>query len=236
MAKRLEGRLALVTGASRGIGAATAEALAAEGAHVILTARTAASLEEIESRIHDAGGSATIAPLDLTEGDSIARLATAFVERWQALDILVLNAAMLGPLTPAAQIDSGEFNRVLTLNLLAQQALLANFDQMLRNSSQGRLIVLTSTVAQKPRAFWGAYGASKAALENLVLSYGEEVGNLSSVKVAIVNPGATATTMRARAFPGEDPATLKPPSAVADAIVDLLVEEFDTGYRLRIEG
>jgi len=236
MAKRLEGRLALVTGASRGIGAATAEALAAEGAHVILTARTAASLEEIESRIHDAGGSATIAPLDLTEGDSIARLATAFVERWQALDILVLNAAMLGPLTPAAQIDSGEFNRVLTLNLLAQQALLANFDQMLRNSSQGRLIVLTSTVAQKPRAFWGAYGASKAALENLVLSYGEEVRNLSSVKVAIVNPGATATTMRARAFPGEDPATLKPPSAVADAIVDLLVEEFDTGYRLHIEG
>ena len=236
MAKRLEGRLALVTGASRGIGAATAEALAAEGAHVILTARTAASLEEIESRIHDAGGSATIAPLDLTEGDSIARLATAFVERWQALDILVLNAAMLGPLTPAAQIESGEFNRVLTLNLLAQQALLANFDQMLRNSSQGRLIVLTSTVAQKPRAFWGAYGASKAALENLVLSYGEEVSNLSSVKVAIVNPGATATTMRARAFPGEDPATLKPPSAVADAIVELLVEEFDTGYRLHIEG
>jgi len=236
MAKRLEGRLALVTGASRGIGAATAEALAAEGAHVILTARTAASLEEIESRIHDAGGSATIAPLDLTEGDSIARLATAFVERWRALDILVLNAAMLGPLTPAAQIESGEFNRVLTLNLLAQQALLANFDQMLRNSSQGRLIVLTSTVAQKPRAFWGAYGASKAALENLVLSYGEEVSNLSSVKVAIVNPGATATTMRARAFPGEDPATLKPPSAVADAIVELLVEEFDTGYRLHIEG
>jgi len=236
MAKRLEGRLALVTGASRGIGAATAEALAAEGAHVILTARTAASLEEIESRIHDAGGSATIAPLDLTEGDSIARLATAFVERWRALDILVLNAAMLGPLTPAAQIESGEFNRVLTLNLLAQQALLANFDQMLRNSSQGRLIVLTSTVAQKPRAFWGAYGASKAALENLVLSYGEEVSNLSSVKVAIVNPGATATTMRARAFPGEDPTTLKPPSAVADAIVELLVEEFDTGYRLHIEG
>jgi len=114
--------------------------------------------------------------------------------------------------------------------------LLANFDQMLRNSSQGRLIVLTSTVAQKPRAFWGAYGASKAALENLVLSYGEEVSNLSSVKVAIVNPGATATTMRARAFPGEDPTTLKPPSAVADAIVELLVEEFDTGYRLHIEG
>jgi NAD(P)-dependent dehydrogenase (short-subunit alcohol dehydrogenase family) len=236
MPGRLEGRLALVTGASRGIGAATAEALASEGAHVILTARTAAGLEEVESRIHDAGGSATIAPLDLTEGDSIAKLGTAFVQRWQALDIMILNAAMLGPLTPASQIDSGEFNRVLTLNLLAQQNMIANFDQMLRNSGRGRLIVLTASVGQNPRPFWAAYGASKAALENLVLSYGEEIRRLSSVKVAIVDPGATATAMRARAFPGEDPSTLKSPAVVADAIVTLLTGDFETGQRIRVEG
>ena len=232
MPAALESRLALVTGASRGIGAATAEALARAGAHVILTARTAGGLEEVEARIHDAGGSATIAPLDLTEGDSIARLGAAVAERWPALDILVLNAAMLGSLAPASQIDGQEFNRLLTLNLLAQQALIATFDPLLRKSEAGRLIALSSTVARKPRAYWGAYGASKAALETLMLSYAEEVRNLSGIKVAIVNPGATATAMRARAYPGEDPATLKQPGVVGDAIVDLLQSDFETGHRL----
>ncbi|HKT14677.1 MAG TPA: SDR family NAD(P)-dependent oxidoreductase [Allosphingosinicella sp.] len=232
MPAALESRLALVTGASRGIGAATAEALARAGAHVILTARTAGGLEEVEARIHDAGGSATIAPLDLTEGESIARLGAAVAERWPALDILVLNAAMLGSLAPASQIDGQEFNRLLTLNLLAQQALIATFDPLLRKSEAGRLIALSSTVARKPRAYWGAYGASKAALETLMLSYAEEVRNLSPIKVAIVNPGATATAMRARAYPGEDPATLKQPGVVGDAIVDLLQSDFETGHRL----
>ena len=232
MPAALESRLALVTGASRGIGAATAEALARAGAHVILTARTAGGLEEVEARIHDAGGSATIAPLDLTEGESIARLGAAVAERWPALDILVLNAAMLGSLAPASQIDGQEFNRLLTLNLLAQQALIATFDPLLRKSEAGRLIALSSTVARKPRAYWGAYGASKAALETLMLSYAEEVRNLSGIKVAIVNPGATATAMRARAYPGEDPATLKQPGVVGDAIVDLLQSDFETGHRL----
>jgi NAD(P)-dependent dehydrogenase (short-subunit alcohol dehydrogenase family) len=230
----IEGKLALVTGASRGIGAATAEALAAKGAHVVLTARTAADLELVEERIHAAGGTATIAPLDLTERDSIGRLASAVGERWQALDILVLNAAMLGTLTPVAQIDGKEFNKVLTLNLLAQQALIAAFDPMLRASKEAALIAITSSVATRPRAYWGAYGASKAALEALVSSYGEEVRNLSPVKVAIVEPGATATVMRARAFPGEDQATLKPPAAVADRIIALIEDGFDTGYRLEI--
>ena len=232
MPAALESRLALVTGASRGIGAATAEALARAGAHVVLTARTAGGLEEVEARIHDAGGSATIAPLDLTEGESIARLGAAVAERWPALDILVLNAAMLGSLAPASQIDGQEFNRLLTLNLLAQQALIATFDPLLRKSEAGRLIALSSTVARKPRAYWGAYGASKAALETLMLSYAEEVRNLSGIKVAIVNPGATATAMRARAYPGEDPATLKQPGVVGDAIVDLLQSDFETGHRL----
>lgn len=232
--KFLEGRLALVTGASRGIGAATAEALAAGGAHVVLTARTAADLEGVEERIHAAGGSATIAPLDLTESDSIAKLASAIGGRWEALDVLVLNAAMLGSLTPVPQIDGQEFGKVLTLNVLAQQALIAAFDPLLRKSEAGRLLAVTSSVGAAPRAFWGAYGASKAALETLVLSYGEEVKNLAPLKVAIVDPGATATKMRARAFPGEDQATLKPPSAVAEAIVGLLGEDFETGRRLEL--
>jgi NAD(P)-dependent dehydrogenase (short-subunit alcohol dehydrogenase family) len=230
----LEGQLALVTGASRGIGAATAEALAREGAHVVIVARTAASLEEVEERIHDSGGSATIAPLDLTDGDSIARLAAAIGERWQALDVLVLNAATLGTLGPVQHIDGKEFNKVLTLNLLAQQAMIAAFDGMMRKSANGRLLAVTSSVGQKPRAFWGAYGASKAALEALVLSYADEVRNFPSPKVAIVDPGATATVMRGRAFPGEDQSTLKPPGAVADAILLLLETGFDTGHRLEI--
>jgi NAD(P)-dependent dehydrogenase (short-subunit alcohol dehydrogenase family) len=230
----LTGRLALVTGASRGIGAATAEALARAGAHVVVTARTASDLEAVEERIHQAGGSATIAPLDLTESDSIARLAAAVGERWSALDVLVLNAATLGSLTPVAQIDGKEFNRLLTLNLLAGQAMIAAFDPLLRRSEAGRLIAVTSSVGKHPRAYWGAYGASKAALETLVLSYAEEVGNLAPLKVAIVDPGATATKMRQRAYPGEDQAELKPPSAVADRIVSLLGEDFESGYRLEL--
>lgn len=229
-----EGRLALVTGAGRGIGGAIAEALAAQGAHVILAARTGAELEAVEERIHAAGGAATIAPLDLTEPESIARLAQAVAARWTALDMLVLNAAMLGTLTPVAQIDGKEFNRLLTLNLLAQQALIAAFDPLLRKSAAGRLVAITSSVAGAPRAYWGAYGASKAALETLVLAYGEEVKNLAPLKVAIVDPGATATRMRARAYPGEDPSTLKAPGAVADAVVGMLKGEFETGFRLEI--
>jgi short-subunit dehydrogenase len=202
----------------------------------VLTARTGEGLEAVEERIDAAGGSATIAPLDLTEKDSIARLAAAIGERWKALDILVLNAATLGSLTPVAQIDGKEFNRVLTLNVLANQALIAGFDPLLRASEAGRLLAVTSSVGRQPRAYWGAYGASKAALETLVLSYGEEVRNLAPVKVAILDPGSTATQMRARAFPGEDPATLKPPSAVAEAVVRLLGGEFETGERVELRS
>jgi NAD(P)-dependent dehydrogenase (short-subunit alcohol dehydrogenase family) len=228
------GRIALVTGASRGIGAAIAEKLAAEGAHVVLTARTAKDLEAVEDRIFAAGGSATIAPLDLTETGSIDRLAAALRERWGKIDYMVLNAAMLGTLSPVPVIDAAEFNRVLTLNLLAQQAMIASFDDLLRASDAGRLVVMTSSVGSKPRAYWGAYGASKAALENLALSYAEEVQNLSRVKVAIVDPGKTRTKMRASAYPGEDPATLKEPTVVAEAIAKLLSADFETGNRLAI--
>lgn len=226
--KPLDGQLALVTGASRGIGAATAEALAALGAHVVLTARTAEALEEVEERIHQAGGSATIAPLDLADGDSVARLATALAGRWKALDILVLNAAILGTLTPVTSIDTKEFNRVLTLNLLAQQALITGFDPMLRRSDAGKVIAITSSVGRAPRAYWGAYGASKAALETLVTAYGDEMANISTVRTAIVDPGATRTQMRAKAYPGEDPASLKEPVVVAHAIAALVTRGFDS--------
>jgi NAD(P)-dependent dehydrogenase (short-subunit alcohol dehydrogenase family) len=236
MTNAFAGKIALVTGASRGIGAATAAALAAQGAHVILTARTAKDLEAVEDAIFDAGGSATIAPLDLTDGDSIARLAVAVTERWGKLDILVLNAAMLGTLSPVPAIDGAEFARLFTLNVTAQQVMIASFDALLRKSDAGRLLALTSSVGATPRAFWGAYGASKAALENLVECYGEEVRNLSQVRTVIVDPGRTRTKMRASAYPGEDPSTVKEPSIVADAIVQMLKTEFATGHRLVVEG
>jgi NAD(P)-dependent dehydrogenase (short-subunit alcohol dehydrogenase family) len=234
--KPFAGRTALVTGASRGIGAAVAEALADAGAHVVMTARTAGGMEEIEERIHAAGGTATIAPLDLTDGDNIGRLATAVSGRWDSLDILVLNAAMLGSLAPVTAIDGKEFSRVLTMNVGAQQALLAAFDPMLRKSANAAVIGITSSVAARPRAFWGAYGASKAAFETLLLAYAEEVRNLANVRVAIVDPGATATAMRQRAYPGEDQATLQPPIVPAEAVVRLIKDRFATGFRLRVAG
>lgn len=236
MTKIFEGKVALVTGASRGIGAATATALAAQGAHVILTARTAKDLEAVEDAIFEAGGSATIAPLDLTDGDSIARLSAAVTQRWGKLDILILNAAMLGTLSPVSAIDGAEFARLLTLNVSAQQVMIASFDALLRKSEAGRLIALTSSVGATPRAFWGAYGASKAALENLVDSYGEEVKNLSQVRTAVVDPSRTRTAMRAKAYPGEDPATVKEPTVVADAILNMLPTMFASGHRLVLEG
>ena len=230
----LSGRLALVTGASRGIGAATAYALAAAGAHVVLTARTAGGLEEVEERIDAIGGSATIAPLDLVESDSIGRLAAAIGGRWPALDILVLNAATLGSLAPVPSIDGKELANVLTLNVIAQQGLIAAFDPLLRASPAAAVIGVTSSVGAQPRAYWGAYGASKAALETLLLAYAQEVEAISAVRVAILDPGATATRMRERAYPGEDAATLKSPAAVGDAIVALIRTGFATGHRVRV--
>lgn len=225
------GQLALVTGASRGIGAATAEALARAGAHVVLTARDTKALEALEERIHQAGGSATIAPVDLTEPDAVARLALAIGGRWQALDILVINAALLPQLTSVADIDQRAFNQALTVNVLATQTLIAHFDPLLRKGTDPRVIGLTSSVAQTPRAFWGAYGASKAAFEVLLDCYAQETAKITKLRVAIVDPGATRTAMRARAYPGEDPASVKPPEAVAERIAALLGEQFASGHR-----
>lgn len=233
--KPLADRIALVTGASRGIGAATALALGAAGAHVILTARTAGGLEEVEEAIFAAGGNATIAPMDLTENESVSRLAAAVAERWTALDLLVLNAASLGTLSALPAIDFKEFAKVLTLNVTAQAAMLAAFDPLLKAATQARVLGLTSSVGRTPRAYWGMYGASKAALENLLLSYGEEVRHISGVRVGIVDPGATRTKMRARAFPGENAETVKPPEVVAERILALAVAGFETGHFERVE-
>jgi NAD(P)-dependent dehydrogenase (short-subunit alcohol dehydrogenase family) len=234
--KPLSGKLALVTGASRGIGAATAEALAAAGAHVILVARTAKALEEVEERIHDAGGSATIAPLDLTDGESIGKLAVAVAERWEKLDALVLNAAILGSLSPVQDIDPKEYSRLLSLNLLANQALIAAFDPLLKKADRADVVALTSSVGREPRAFWGAYGSSKAALETLLGAYADETEYLGRVRVHIVDPGATRTRMRALAFPGEEPESVKPPKVVAEAIVQRLTTEAPTGEKVRVEA
>jgi NAD(P)-dependent dehydrogenase (short-subunit alcohol dehydrogenase family) len=203
----LANQVALVTGASRGI---------------------------VETAIFDAGGSATIAPLDLTETDSIARLGAAIGERWPQLDILVLNAAMLGSLSAVPAIDTKELAQVLTLNVSAQAALIAAFDPMLRKSKRARVIGVTSSVARNPRAFWGLYGASKAAFETLVAAYGDEMSQISNVRTAIVDPGATRTRMRERAYPGEDPASVKAPEVVADRIAALVAEDFETGHFERV--
>src|SRR5438309_5362666 len=232
----LDGKVALVTGASRGIGAATAEALAQAGAHVILVARSTQALEEVEDRIHDAGGSATIAPLDLTDGESIGKLAVAVAERWNKLDVLVLNAAMLGSLTPVQDIDPKEYSRLLSLNVLANQALVAAFDPLLRKAERADIVAMTSSVGREPRAFWGAYGSSKAALETLLGGYADETAFTNRIRVHIVDPGATRTRMRALAFPGEEPQSVKPPEAVAQAIVERLLADAPTGETVRVEA
>ncbi|HZU50545.1 MAG TPA: SDR family NAD(P)-dependent oxidoreductase [Sphingomicrobium sp.] len=234
--KAIGGRLALVTGASRGIGAATAEALARAGAHVILVARTSSALEDVEERIHAAGGTATIAPLDLTDGENVGKLAGAVAERWEKLDILVLNAAMLGSLTPVQDIDPKEYSRVLSINLLANQALIAAFDPLLRRAERADVVALTSSVGAEPRAFWGAYGSSKAALESLLGAYADETAYTGRIKVHVVDPGATRTRMRELAYPGEEPHSVKPPAIVADAIVNLVASDVETGAKTRVEA
>jgi NAD(P)-dependent dehydrogenase (short-subunit alcohol dehydrogenase family) len=234
--KPLDGKLALVTGASRGIGAATAESLAEAGAHVILTARGGNALEQVEERIHAAGGTATIAPMDLNESENIGKLAQAVAERWGSLEIMVLNAAMLGSLSPVEHLDPKELERVFKLNVLANQALIAAFDPLLRRADKADVVGITSSVGEEPRAFWGGYGASKAAFDTLLGAYSDETAHAGRLRVQIIDPGATRTRMRQLAFPGEEPDTVKAPEVVAAAIVDRLLSDAETGSRYRVEG
>ncbi|HXG81207.1 MAG TPA: SDR family NAD(P)-dependent oxidoreductase [Sphingomicrobium sp.] len=234
--KPFDDKLALVTGASRGIGAATAEALAAAGAHVILTARGASALEQVEERIHQAGGTATIAPMDLNDRENIQKLAQAVAERWGSLDILVLNAAMLGSLSPVEHLDPKELERVFKLNVFANQVLIAAFDPLLRRAEKADVIGITSSVGEEPRAFWGGYGASKAAFDTMLGAYADETEHAGRLRVQIIDPGATRTRMRQLAFPGEEPDSVKPPEVVAAAIVERLQSDAETGSRFRVDG
>ena len=217
---RLQGRIALVTGASRGIGAAVARRYAAEGAHVILAARTVGGLEETDDAIRAAGGAATLVPLDLTEAIKIDELGARLFERFGKLDILVGNAATIGVLTPLTHMDPPVWEKVMAVNLTANWRLLRSMDPLLRRSDAGRAIFVTSGAARGVFPYWGAYSVSKAALEMLVRTYAAEV-NEFGVRANIVDPGVVRTTMRAEAFPGEDPMTLPPPEAVTEIFLTL---------------
>jgi len=234
MTKNLEGQIALVTGASRGIGYAMARELAAQGAHVISVARTVGGLEELDDEIQAAGGTATITPVDLREGDSIDRIGAAIAERWGRLDILVGNAAMLGILGPVAHLEPDVWEDIYALNVTANFRLLRSFDALLQAAPAGRAMFMTSTVGNEPRAYWGGYASSKAALESLVLGYALEVEK-TNLKVNLLNPGGTRTSMRAQAMPGEDPAALPSTKDVAQKAVQMLSPDWQrSGERLHI--
>ncbi len=219
--KRLDGRIALITGASRGIGAAVARRFADEGARLVLTARNAAALEEIDDEVRRLSGErATLVPLDLTDYDGIDRLGAAIFERFKRLDVLVGNAGQLGVLGPLAHTDPRVWDQVMAVNVTANWRLIRSMDPLLRASPAGRGIFVTSTVAREPRAYWGAYAVSKLALEHLVMIYANEVAK-TNVRVNLLNPGGTRTAMRAQAFPGEDPMTLKTADSIGGHFVDL---------------
>jgi NAD(P)-dependent dehydrogenase (short-subunit alcohol dehydrogenase family) len=218
--QRLAGRLALVTGATRGIGRAVALAYAREGAHPILVGRTSGALEEVDDEIRALGGSATLLTLDLKRYDKIDALGPTIFQRWQKLDILVGNAGVLGQLSPLGHVTAEDWDEVLQVNLTANWRLIRTLDPLLRKSDAGRAIFVSSGAAANPRAYWGPYAVSKAALEALVKVYAREVEN-SAVRANLVNPGPTRTSMRAKAFPGEDPASLKAPEDVVETFIHL---------------
>jgi NAD(P)-dependent dehydrogenase (short-subunit alcohol dehydrogenase family) len=220
MSQPLLDRIALVTGASRGIGFATALALAKAGAHVVATARTVGGLEELDDTVRAAGGSATLAPLDLKDYDGVDRLALALRERYGRLDVLVGNAGLLGPLSPLGYVEPKAWDDVFAVNVTANWRLIRAMDGLLRLSDAGRVVFLSTGVASTPRAYWGPYAVSKAALEALARTYAAETAT-TRVRVNLFNPGATRTRMRAEAMPGEDPTTLKTPDQVAERIVEL---------------
>lgn len=226
---RLKDRIALITGASRGIGRAVAERFAREGAHVLLIARTSEALEQVDDAIKAQGGTATLIPLNLAHGPKIDALGPALYERFGRLDVLVGNAAILGRLSPLPHIPSQHWEQVLRVNVTANWRLIRTLDPLLRRSDAGRVIFVTSGVAQSARAYWAPYSVSKAALDCLAKTYANETSD-SAIKVNLVDPGATATRMRAEAYPGEDQATLCRVEDVAEAFVPLAMPDWtETG-------
>ncbi|MAC89281.1 SDR family NAD(P)-dependent oxidoreductase [Maricaulis sp.] len=218
----LDGRLALVSGASRGIGRAMALELAKAGAHVIATARTTGGLEELDDDIVKAGGSCTIVPLDLMSPDGIEKLGGVITERWEKLDILLANAGSLGVLTPASQVKSKTWHDVIGVNLMAPARMIRAFEPLLLASDAGRAVFISSGAASSRRAFWAPYAASKAALDALVESWANEHVNNPNIRINTVYPGALRTQMRSKAFPGENPDTLPEPSALWPTIAELV--------------
>ncbi len=217
---RLAGRIAVITGASRGIGAAVARLFAAEGAHIVAVARTVGGLEELDDAIRAAGGTATLVPQDLTDFDAIDKLGAALHERYGRLDVLVGNAGVLGGLTPVGHIEPKVWDEALAINLTANYRLIRSLDPLLRRSDAGRAIFVSTGATRAPRAYWGTYGTTKIALEYLVLTWAAEIAK-TNIKVNLVNPGATRTGMRAEAMPGEDPETLPAPEEIAPVFLDL---------------
>jgi NAD(P)-dependent dehydrogenase (short-subunit alcohol dehydrogenase family) len=218
----LSGRVALITGASRGIGRAAALAISRAGAHVILVARTIGGLEEVDDEIKQQGGEATLVPLDLKDFDALDRMGAAIFERWGKLDVLLGNAGTLGIMTPIAHLQPKTWDELVAVNISANYRLLRSADPLLQRSDAGRALFISSGVARNPRPFWGGYAASKAALESLVLTYAAECAS-TNVKTNLFNPGATRTKMRAQAMPGEDPMSLPSPEDIAPQIVELLL-------------
>ena len=222
--KPLANRIALVTGASRGIGAALALQLAQAGAHVIAVARTVGGLEELDDKIKAAGGSATLVPLDVKDSDGIARLALALNERYSRLDVLIGNAGFLGPLSPLGHVERKDWDNLIAVNVTANWQLIRTMDPLLRQAPAGRAVFLTSAVAYKGLAYWGPYAASKAALDALVRSYAAESAT-TPVRANLFSPGPTRTRMYLGAFPGIDPLTLPTPEEIARAIVPLCLPD-----------
>jgi len=228
---RLDGRIALITGASRGIGRAVAIRFAREGAHVVLLARTRGALEEIDDEVRAHGGSATLVPLDLEDAEKVDALGPTLYDRWGRLDILVANAGILGPLTPLGHIPDRDWQAVLNLNLTVNWRLIRALDPLLRRSDAGRAIFVTSGAARTCLAYWGAYSISKAGLEALAKTYASEVDS-TAVRVNLINPGPVATAMRARAFPGEDPATLPQPGQLTELFLNLVARDLTVNGRI----
>jgi NAD(P)-dependent dehydrogenase (short-subunit alcohol dehydrogenase family) len=225
----LDGRIALVTGASRGIGAALAIALAKAGAHVVAVARTVGGLEDLDDAVRAAGSTATLVPLDLRDYDGIDRLGAALNERYGKLDVLVGNAAVVGALSPLGHVEPKAWDEIMAVNVTANWRLIRSMDPLLRASDAGRAVLISSGAASAALAYWGPYAVSKAALEMLARTYATETAE-TPVRVNLVNPGPTRTKMRASAFPGEDPLRLDTPEQVADAILPLCLPSFrDTG-------
>ncbi|MFQ5347643.1 MAG: SDR family NAD(P)-dependent oxidoreductase [Rhodothalassiaceae bacterium] len=225
-------RIALVTGASRGLGRAVALALADQGAHVIAIARekSVGALEELDDAIRARGGTATLVPLDLTDHAGIDRLGGAIYERWGRLDVLIGNAGVLGVLSPLGHIDPDVWERTLDINLTANWRLIRSLDPLLRQSDAGRAVFVTSGAAAKATPYWGAYAVSKAGLETLVRIYAQECANTTPVRANLLNPGPVRTSMRAAAFPGEDPATLPTPEEVAPLFLEMASPDYaETG-------